>query len=163
MEENRNSEIGNDEIIEVKPGLWGVHLNLKALWRWLDGKRISARLLFAGGLPVGACAALVIYFWPFWPSVGSIGEEETYYKFYGDLDKAGRTTIKKETMTIHPGKSPRVEGRAIGKNNDSSGILSDLTLSVAGYRAGDNMALVDAVEPSKSNPRPVLAVISYRT
>jgi hypothetical protein len=81
--------------------------------------------------------------------------EQTFYGFYGDLSRSGKTTLKKETMVlIQSRQSPQIRGGATGQTRGVTWVFQ-------GYRAGDHLALTETRESTKSDPFPTSLATYY--
>jgi len=80
--------------------------------------------------------------------------EQTFYAFYGDLDKSGKTTFKDETVVLtQSGQSSTVYGKATSQRG-ASWLLD-------GHRVGDHLVLTEIRERNKNDPFPTAAATYY--
>jgi hypothetical protein len=117
------------------------------LWRFRQITWTPKRQVILGAVGT-VCLAFGVVLMLLGP--GGEGKEVTYYEFYGDLDRNGKTSFKTSTMTLaFYGRSGRVRGHTtgmVGSNLD--------TWKLEGYYVGDHMAMVLSAEPNSTNPNP---------
>jgi hypothetical protein len=134
-------------------GLWGKFLYFMAYPGRHDNLSVLAGVV---GVVLGVLALLgwTLRDWIRPHDIGGAAIEQTFYAFYGDLDKSGTTSLKNETVVLtQSGQSSRVHGKATGQRG--------VTWLLDGHRVGDHMVLTEIREPNKDDPFPTAAATYY--